>query len=330
MVGGTIRVRTKAWIIAGAAIMAGLGGGARAENACRMLQLAELPVTVIGAKATIPVKVNGRETLFFIDSGATGSVINSAWADRLGIKKRIRFGYETRGVAGDQALRDADAESFTVGDMNFAHANFLVEEGLPPAVGGLIGRNLLGGVDVEYDLGGKMVRLFKLEHCQSMIPTYWAQAEQINTVDLLGSDESNHAIVTDVFVNGHRLRALWDTGADASLLSRSGAARAGLAPTTAGAVPAGKVHGFGFEPPESWIAPVQSFALGREQISNTRLRFIDKDTTGEDMLLGFDFFQSHRVFVAYSQHKVYFTYNGGPVFQLDPLPATVAKPPAKP
>jgi hypothetical protein len=99
---------------------------------------------------------------------------------------------------------------------------------------------------------------------------------------------------------------------------------------TDGAVPSGKVRGFGFDPPDSWIAPVESFALGREQISHTRLRFIDKDTVGEDMLLGFDFFQSHRVFVAYSQRKVYFTYNGGPVFQLDREPAVDGRAETKP
>jgi len=322
-------VRTKFWVLAWALLLTGLGGAARADDPCRMLQLAELPVKVVGTKATIPVKVNGHEALFFIDSGATGSIINAAWADRLGIKKRIHFGYENRGVAGSQALRDTDADSFAVGEMSFRHANFLVEEGLPPAVGGVLGRNLLGGVDVEYDLGGSMVRLFRLEHCQAMIPTYWAKAEQINTVDLLGSDERNNAIVTDVFVNGRRLRALWDTGAAASLLSRRGAGRAGLSPTAAGAVGAGKVGGFGFDPPDSWIAPVDGFALGREQISHTRLRFIDTDPFDEDLLLGFDFFRSHRVFVAYSQHKLYFTYNGGPVFNLDGPPAADARP-AKP
>jgi hypothetical protein len=313
-----------------AALLAGLGGVARAQDACRMLKLAELPTKVVGSKATIPVKVNGHEALFFIDSGATGSVINPAWADRLGIKKRIVLGRYATGVGGAQALRDADADSFTVGEMTFRHADFRVEEGLPPDVGGVLGRNLLGGVDVEYDLGGKMVRLFRLEHCPNMIPTYWAQPEQINTVDLLGSDERNNAIVTDVFVNGRRLRALWDTGAARSLLSARGAARAGLTTTTTGAVLAGKVHGFGPDQLDSWIAPVESFALGREQISNTRLRFIDKDPIHEDMLLGFDFFQSHRVFVAYSQHKVYFTYNGGPVFQLDRPAVAGAKPPAEP
>ena len=35
------------------------------------------------------------------------------------------------------------------------------------------------------------------------------------------------------------------------------------------------------------------------------------------MLLGDDFFLSHRVYVANSQRKLYFTYNGGPVFALN-------------
>jgi tetratricopeptide (TPR) repeat protein len=34
------------------------------------------------------------------------------------------------------------------------------------------------------------------------------------------------------------------------------------------------------------------------------------------MLLGADFFLSHHVYVANSQHRLYFTYNGGPVFNL--------------
>ena len=34
------------------------------------------------------------------------------------------------------------------------------------------------------------------------------------------------------------------------------------------------------------------------------------------MLIGADFFLSHRIYVASSQSKLYFTYNGGPVFNL--------------
>jgi hypothetical protein len=33
------------------------------------------------------------------------------------------------------------------------------------------------------------------------------------------------------------------------------------------------------------------------------------------MLLGGDFLRSHRVLVAHSQHRIYFTHNGGRVFE---------------
>jgi hypothetical protein len=39
-----------------------------------------------------------------------------------------------------------------------------------------------------------------------------------------------------------------------------------------------------------------------------------------DMLIGADFFLSHRIYVANSQRKLYFTYNGGPVFNLTAEP----------
>ena len=35
----------------------------------------------------------------------------------------------------------------------------------------------------------------------------------------------------------------------------------------------------------------------------------------EDMILGLDFLRSHRVLIAHSQRKLYFTYIGGTVFQ---------------
>ena len=50
------------------------------------------------------------------------------------------------------------------------------------------------------------------------------------------------------------------------------------------------------------------------------------------MLIGADFFLSHRIYVASSQKKLYFTYNGGPVFNLETAPATAARetpPPAE-
>jgi tetratricopeptide (TPR) repeat protein len=37
------------------------------------------------------------------------------------------------------------------------------------------------------------------------------------------------------------------------------------------------------------------------------------------MLLGGDFFLAHRVYVSWAQHKLYFSYNGGPIFDSTPV-----------
>jgi tetratricopeptide (TPR) repeat protein len=67
----------------------------------------------------------------------------------------------------------------------------------------------------------------------------------------------------------------------------------------------------------TWIAPVASFEIGNEQVKNTSLRVGDIKLEDVDMLIGADFFLSHRIFVAKSQSRLYFTYNGGPVFNLE-------------
>ena len=76
----------------------------------------------------------------------------------------------------------------------------------------------------------------------------------------------------------------------------------------------------------TWIAPFASFKIGDEEIRNTRLRIGDI-ATDIDMLIGADFFLSHHLYVASSQHKLYFTYNGGPVFDLSASPKENPPPP---
>ena len=78
---------------------------------------------------------------------------------------------------------------------------------------------------------------------------------------------------------------------------------------------------------KNYIATASSFKIGDgEEIKNARLRIAETNLPDADMLLGSDFFVSHHVFVSNSQHKLYLTYNGGPVFNLKKtLPAAAAQ-----
>jgi tetratricopeptide (TPR) repeat protein len=81
-------------------------------------------------------------------------------------------------------------------------------------------------------------------------------------------------------------------------------------------VPAGVGIGLGRGTFREWLAPFASFKLGSEEVRHTKLRFASFNLPDADMVLGMDFFLSHRIYVANSQHKLYFTYNGGPIFNL--------------
>ena len=100
-------------------------------------------------------------------------------------------------------------------------------------------------------------------------------------------------------------------------------------------VPGGCSSGIGKALFDTWRDPFESFAIGDEIIHNPSLEFGDiwsyspfseigarlsKFAEGlPDMLLGFDFLRAHRVLIANSQRKVYFSYLDGPVFPAPPF-----------
>jgi hypothetical protein len=118
------------------------------------------------------------------------------------------------------------------------------------------------------------------------------------------------------YLNGAKIHVLFDTGAASSLLRLDAAKRAGITPASQGVIPGGIWHGIGHRVSQSWIARFTSFKVGDEEILHAQLRFGDISLPATDMLIGADFFLSHRIYVASSQRKLYFTYNGGPVFDL--------------
>ncbi len=194
---------------------------------------------------------------------------------------------------------------------------------------GLLGQNVLHIGDVEYDLAQGVIRLMKAEDCRKAVLAYWAGTSQpYSVIDIEPTSRATFHTVGSAFVNGRQIRVMFDTGAGTSILSLRAAERAGVKPDSPGVLSGGVSHGVGKNTYVTYIAPFASFKLGEEEIKNTRLRIGDLRLQDADMLIGPDFFLSHRIYVANSQHRLYFTYNGGPVFNLSG--AKYAQAPAAP
>jgi len=307
--------------LSGAALLSAVPAAA-AE--CKLQKIVEVPVTMHGLRGTVPTQINGHDATFTIDTGAFFSSVDSEVAAQLGMKKSVApFGLEVRAVGG--AARDAhavSADTFTFAGAGFKNIQFL-EGGRVGGSGsaGILGQNVMGPFDVEYDFANGVMRFFKATDCGKANLAYWSAGMALSKTPLLGQGRFVQAVVASAKVNDRALRVQFDSGAPVSYLSRHAAARAGIEIGTDGVASAGITYGIYGKGIETFLAPFQSFKIGDEEIKNTRLRVADIELGNDaDMLVGADFFLSHRILVSNSQKALYFTYNGGPVFRLDRAP----------
>jgi len=291
----------------------------RALAVCKLAKMAELPVTMSNSRPIISAKINGRDARFVVDSGSFFSMISEASAAQFDLKQSpAPLGLTVKGVGGAVDPSIASVDVFTFAGIPVHNVEFLVVGGLGRAENaGLLGQNFFRIGDVEYDLGKGMIRLMRAKGCGNATLAYWVKpSESYSLMDIQAATPQSVHTAGTAFINGEKVRVIFDTGAGTSLLSLKAAERAGVKPGSQGVVDAGYGGGIGRNRVRTYVGPFSSFKIGDEEIRNTRLRFADFGVDDADMLIGVDFFLSHRIYVASSQHKLYFTYNGGPVFDL--------------
>ena len=103
---------------------------------------------------------------------------------------------------------------------------------------------------------------------------------------------------------------MFDTGATTTLVSPQAARRAGV--TEADMTPAPDDLRRRPRQAEAWTAPFDTVRARRRGDPHNRLQVADFKLADADMLMGIDFFLSHRIYVSKKQSKMFFTYNGGP------------------
>ncbi|MEO5687435.1 MAG: aspartyl protease family protein [Burkholderiaceae bacterium] len=300
---------------------------AASEAACH-IKVAELTVHMVGTRAMTSVGIDGQDVPLMIDTGAFYSMLSDAAAAQLHLSTRRVPDLVPQGLAGRIYARVATVDHLKLFKGTIPSVEFLVGgNALDSGAMGVIGRNLLTFADTEYDLAHGVVRLvFPNDDCDKENMAYWAEGDTvISQAELLhqyDTDFTRQPIRATVKLNGRDVDALFDTGATTTV-SLKAATNAGV--KEADMTPAGAMWGAGKGSVKAWIAPFDTFELGGEKILHNRLEVGDFDMQdGSEMLLGIDFFLSHHVYVSTHQKRMYFTYNGGPVFMLNKAMAASA------
>ena len=294
-------------------------GPASAEG-CTLGKYGTLSVEMIGERPTTLVKVNGAVARFAIDTGAWFNFMSRANADALGLRPvPAPFGFRMGGIGGSADAEIARIEDLGFLDTDLHNVDFVV--GGSDAGEGSLGANLLDFADLEIDLTHGKVTLFKTDGCRKAELAYWVkEGGTYNVADLHPSVNLNdRRSFVDVTINGKRVRALLDSGAVATLLDRRAAEHVGIDLHGPGVKAGGPVRGIGARTYQSWIVPIDTFSVGTEMIQHSEMLVMDGNfgDGSTNMILGVDFMLAHHMYIANSQRKLYFTYNGGRVFSLD-------------
>lgn len=291
-----------------------LAGQAWADD-CHLNDFGSLPVAMVGTRATTMVKINGTDTRFILDTGAFFNFMSRANAASLGLKlEPAPFGYRMGGVGGDTSIQQAHVKEFGILGTTLKNVDFIV--GGTDVGDALLGANLLDFADLEIDLAHGKVTLFKAEHCEKASLAYWVKDGKYNVADLEPADRAyDRRSFLTVTINGTKVRAVLDSGAGATLLSRDAARRAGIDVKALGLQAGTSTFGIGAKPVRTWTVNIDRFSVGSETIQHSQMMVLDGNFGDKtEMLLGVDFLLAHHMFIANSKKKAYFTYNGGRVF----------------
>jgi tetratricopeptide (TPR) repeat protein len=296
---------------------------ATAQAGCELHLIADFRVTLQDSQPLVQAKIGDEPVMMIADSGAFFSSLSRGTLHQFKLTETYGSpGTYSIGIGGKQALSITTVKSFTIADQPLKNQVFLVDDNeFGAGVAGLMGENILGLADAYYDLPDGAIKLVKPKGCDRPF-VLWDASRPFSMVPIDRSDTPTREITVDAYVNGKLVRAMLDTGASTSMLSADAARRAGLNPDDPAATDGGLDRGIG----RGWVAtsivPVDSFKIGDEEVKHTRLRIGAMSLPEVDMLLGEDFFLSHRIYVANSQRRIYLTYTGGPVFNLGVAPQT--------
>jgi len=320
---------TTALVIA-ASLLQSAPSRAGEASECRFTKVADLPVTETRDAIAVPVSINGKNTLMAIGTGAPITMFYKSKVAQTGIDLPIMRGNDVRRVPSHIQLARIDA--LAVGDW-IIHGRMYVDDfdeiDLPGNVIGTLGEDYLQNVDFELDLKNKKIIIYQTVGCSENSPPLAPDSYSYVPLTVNGA---NHwpRILLDMQVNGHAVKMTLGTEYAHTRLSEQAAEAVGA--DLHGSQPIAAQFESDIGGGKLWMTRLDSVRIGDEEVRPAWLRTggsgPEPVTGGYSWLLGMpdgywqavlgrDFLSNHHVVVSHSEHRFYYSYQGGEIFSRD-------------
>jgi predicted aspartyl protease len=248
--------------------------------------------------------LDGRPATLLLDTGAETSTLTPRAVAALHLRRDTAHGRTLAGVAGSVRadtvrVRDVALAGIVVAraqDMAIGELPSL--EGLDPPVAGLLGADVLARFDMDLDAPAGRLALYAPGGCAGYLP--WPGAAPLP----LQKTRSGLAFV-DAEVDGRRVRALLDTGARTSLLTRDAARALGVTARVLAGDEARTGSGVGNASLSLRRHRFATFGLPGALEHDATVNVADLPLPGVEMLLGADFLGRREVWIAYASGRLF-------------------------
>jgi predicted aspartyl protease len=274
---------------------------------------AETALVEDNGRILVRVSIGGNDSLIFIlDTAAQGGAISPETRDLLGLDPASAEAVNVRGASGPTTLTRMRVPPVTVAGETvdglravvMDMARYRRSEGPPYA--GILGADFLRHFDVELDVPGGRMRLWRHREGSASPAPPRAPANLANVAPVEGF------VAFDVAVGNTVARAILDSGAPTSTLNWHAAAAAGVTRESPGLALSRSAAGVSGDVVETHSHRIDGIAVEELRFPPLQMSISDLPVFqgmgfGERpaMLLGADLLRECRVFISYSERRVH-------------------------
>jgi predicted aspartyl protease len=279
---------------------------ADAISPCGTIRLGETTVATLRNAPIVTVSANQAPITLLLDSGAEATILTPAVAGRIGAQPpRVEFQRQLRGLADSLQTTEVELRSFAVGGVEIPWrrvrvAPIKVASILLGPLDGVLGADALSSFDVDLDLPGHRMVLYRKQTCPGAAPVWSEPYARIAA----GRSRGDH-LFFPVRLDGRGIDAFVDTGSQLTVLSTRTALTLGVTPAILGQDRSAMVHGAAAEQLSAHVHRFSRLEIGTEVIRNPEIIVTDVRLSDADLVLGIDFVRSRRIWFSYGSQQIF-------------------------
>ncbi len=277
---------------------------------CDLTMVTQMPLQAQDALLVVPAGINGKRVRLVVDTGAERTTLSDSVAERIGLPHDTRHATRSLGVGGATTTNDVTLERLVLGDKRFPVDRIAVgafklrsERGLD--ADGLLGADILLAFDMDIDVPGGKLTLYRSRACPNDRPPWQGQA-----VEITGVRARRDRLLLPFELDGVPGLGILDTGAQRNVLGMGMARRLGLnEQTMAGDRPV-RQRGVGPDVTTAYLHRFQFLRIGPTVEHAPLVTVLPAEAGVGDALIGEEFLRGRRVWLSFRNRQAFVSLRG--------------------